>query len=115
VRVHLAAEHAFEFELAYACLESAGVALNIARRGFIIFELGEFEQCARIADSGVGAVELLDLRTQARAFAAELLGAIVRAPNCRVLKLATDLFETFLLAIVLKETPSRRRRAPRDL
>jgi len=69
----------------------------------------------RITDGGIGLVELLQIRGQARAFAAQLLRAIRSAPDRRVLELAIYFLETLLLAIVLKETPSRRRHAPRDL
>jgi hypothetical protein len=115
VQVHLAAEHALEFELAHLRLERAGVAFDVARRGFVVLALGQLEQLARVADGGVGAIELLELRAQARAFAPEFLRPVRCAPDLRVLQFARDFLEPLLLAVVLKETPSRRRRAPRDL
>jgi hypothetical protein len=115
VRIHLSAKHALEFEPAYAGLEPAGVTLEVARRGFIVLALGQLEQLRRIADRRVGAVELVEFLGQARALAPELLGALGRAPDGRMLEFAAYFFESFLLAVVLKETPSRRRHAPRDL
>jgi len=58
---------------------------------------------------------LLEFRAEAHALAPELLGAFRRTPDRRVLEFAAYFFETFFLAIVLKETPSRRRHVPRDL
>jgi hypothetical protein len=115
VRIHLAAEHAGEFELAHLRFQAAGILLDLARCGLIALELGELEQLGGIAQAAAGAVELLELGGQPRALPAELLGTLGRAPDRRILELAIDLFETFLLAIVLKETPSRRSHAPRDL
>jgi len=115
VRIHLPAEHARELELAHLGRKHAGVALDFAGGGFIAFELGELEQLRGVAQPAAGGVELLELRGQACALAAELLGALGIGPDRRLLELTSDLFEPFLLAIVLKETPSRRAHAPRDL
>jgi hypothetical protein len=113
--VHLTAEHALELEPAHTGLDRAGLALDIARGGFIILALGKLEQLGRVTDGGIGLVELLQIRGEARTLAAELLGAIRSAPDRRILELEIYFLETLLLAIVLKETPSRRRHAPRDL
>jgi hypothetical protein len=69
----------------------------------------------RITDGGIGVVQLLQIRGEARTFAAKLLSPVRSAPDRRVLELEIYFLETLLLAIVLKETPSRRRHAPRDL
>jgi hypothetical protein len=69
----------------------------------------------RIAQPAAGSIELLELGRQARAFASQFLGTPGITPDGGFLELAADLFETFLLAVVLKETPSRRSNAPRDL
>jgi hypothetical protein len=115
VRVHLAAEHARELEIAHLRFERSGVALDGARRGLVIVELGELQQLRGIAQPTAGAIELLELGGEACALAPELLGTLGRAPDGRILELAVDFFEPLFLAIVLKETPSRRRHAPRDL
>jgi hypothetical protein len=115
VRIHLPAEHAREFELAYLGLQPFGIALDLTSGGFVALELGELEQLRGIAQPAACAIELLELRGQARALAAEFLGALGIAPDGRIFQLAIDLFEAFLLAIVFKETPSRRSHAPRDL
>jgi hypothetical protein len=115
VRIHLAAEHALEFQASYAGFQCIGFALDVARRGFIVFTLGEFQQFGCVADGGVGAIEFLELCRKPRALLPELLGALGRAPDGRVFEFAAYFFEAFFLAVVLKETPSRRRRVPRDL
>jgi hypothetical protein len=115
VRVHLAAEHALEFQAPYAGFECVGFALDIARRGFIVFAFRELKQLGRVADGGMGAIEFLELCRKPRTLFAELLGTLRRAPDGRVFELAAYFFEAFFLAVVLKETPSRRRHVPRDL
>jgi hypothetical protein len=115
VRIHLPAEHAREFELANFGLQPTRIVLDLAGRGLIAVELGELEQLRSVAQASTGGVELLELRGKTRALAAELLGARGVAPDSRILELEIDLFETFFLAVVLKETPSRRSHAPRDL
>jgi hypothetical protein len=113
--VHLAAKHTLELKPAHAGLERTGFELDIARSGFIVFALGQLEQLRGITDGGIGLVQLLQIRSETRTFAAKLLSAIRGAPDRRLLELAIYFLETLLLAIVLKETPSRRRHAPRDL
>jgi hypothetical protein len=115
VPIHLPAEHAREFELAYLGFEPSGVALDLACGRFIADELGELEQLCGVAQPATGRVELPELRGETCTLAAELLGALGIAPDGRILELEIDLFEAFLLAVVLKETPSRRSHAPRDL
>jgi hypothetical protein len=115
VRVHLAAEHALEFQTPYAGFECVGIALDIVRRGFIILAFGELEQLGRVADGGVRAVQFLELRRQPRALFPELLGTLGRTPDSGVFEFEAYFFEAFFLAVVLKETPSRRRHVPRDL
>ncbi len=43
VRVHLAAEHALELELAHVGFELAGVALDFGGHAFVVLALGEIE------------------------------------------------------------------------
>jgi hypothetical protein len=46
---------------------------------------------------------------------AEFLRTLRLVPDVRVFELAGDFLEPLFLQIVLKETPSRRQHAPRDL
>jgi len=113
--VHLAAEHALELQPPHAGLELGGVAFDVARGGFIVLAFRQIEQLRGIADRGVGAIEFANLACQARTLTAQLLGALGSAPDGRVFQFAAYFLEAFFLAIVLKETPSRRRHVPRVL
>jgi len=105
VRVHLAAEHAPQLEMAHLAFELLCVALDVARRTLIALAGSELEQLAGITDALGGAVDLGDLRAQAGAFAPELLRARGIGPHRCILQLAGHFLEPLLLAVVLKETP----------
>jgi hypothetical protein len=92
VRIHLAAEHALELELAHAGFELPGVAFDVARRGLIVLDLGQLEQLRCIADRRAGAIEFAKFADQARTLAPEFLGTLGGAPDGGVLQLAADLF-----------------------
>jgi hypothetical protein len=90
VRIHLAAEHALEFQAAHVGLERADIALDRAGGRLVALELSELEQLRGIAERGADAVELLELGRQARTLAPQLLGPRGVAPDRRVLELAAD-------------------------
>jgi hypothetical protein len=90
VCIHLAAEHALEFQAAHIRLERPDVTLDGAGGGFIALQLGELEQLRGIAQRRADAVELLELGGQARTLAPQLLGPRGVAPDRRVLELAAD-------------------------
>jgi predicted membrane metal-binding protein len=115
VRVHLAAEHALELEAADLLLQPRGVLLDIARRGFIAFALGQLEQLGGVIDALGGAIDVRQVGREACPFLAELLRAIRLRPDRRILELPSYLLQALFLAIVLKETPEARRYARRGL
>jgi hypothetical protein len=115
VRIHVATEHALEFELANPGLDLAGIERDLARRLLIVLGLGQLQQFTGVARRIQRAVEIGDFGAQPGAFLAQFLGALGLVPDGGVFELARYLFETFLLQVVFKETPSRRRHAPRDL
>jgi hypothetical protein len=92
VRVHLAAEHALQLELAHAAFERRRIALDVARRRLVVLALGELEQLGRIRDGFACAVELVELGAQLRAFAAQLLRLLRLLPDGGVFELAADFF-----------------------
>jgi hypothetical protein len=98
-------KHALELEIAHAPFEARGIALNIGCCGFVLFAFGEIEQLCGIGDGLGGAIELSELAAQLRPLAPQLLGLVGLLPDRGVLQLAIDLFEAFLLGVVLKETP----------
>jgi hypothetical protein len=114
VRIHLAAEHALELEVAHLPFETLRVALDFLRGALVAFGRGELEQLRGISNAAAGAVDLADVARQPGALAPELLGPCRVGPHRRILQLAPDLFEALELAVVLKETPVARSCARRD-
>jgi hypothetical protein len=108
VRVHLAAKHALELEAAHLLFEALRVRLDIACGRLVVFGLGQLQQFAGITDALGGALDGADVGAQARAFAAELLGALRLGPDLRIFQLARYFLEPLVFAIVLKETPVTR-------
>ncbi len=105
VRIHLAVEHALQFELAHAGFEAVGVLLDVGGGGLVVLAFGELEQLGGVGDAFGGAVDLFELSGKLGAFAAELACSIGVLPDGRVFQLAGYFFEPFLLDVVLKETP----------
>jgi hypothetical protein len=60
-------------------------------------------------------IQIGDFAVEPRALLAELLSAFRLVPDGGIGQFEGDLLEALFLQIVFKETPSRRRRAPRDL
>jgi hypothetical protein len=114
VRVHLAGEHALELEFLHVALEPRGVGLDVVDRGCLGLRFGEFEQLERAGDAVADPVEARRQRLELRALLAERLRALGRLPDLGVLQFTTDFGEPLALAVVLKETPLRRRGVPRD-
>jgi hypothetical protein len=115
VRIHFAAKHAFELEASHFAFESLRIAIDVASSGLVILAFRELEEFCGVRNPFGRAVELDSVGGQPRPFASQLLGTLRLRPDGRVLQLASDLFEAFLLEVVLKETPVRSRCAPRDL
>jgi hypothetical protein len=90
-------------------LQPRGILLDVARSGFIALALGQLEQLRGIIDALGGAVDVREVRGEARPLLAELLGALRLRPDRRVLQLESYLLQTLFLAIVFKETPVTRR------
>jgi hypothetical protein len=106
VGVHLTAEHALQLEVPDFAFEGRRVALDVARRGFVVLAFRQLQQLFGAGDAPGSAVELGELGAQARAFAAELLRLVGLVPDRGVFELATDFLEPLFLVVVLKETPS---------
>jgi hypothetical protein len=61
MRIHFAAEHAPQLKAAHLALKAAGVLLDIARGGLILFALGELKNFGSVGDVLRHPVEFLDL------------------------------------------------------
>jgi hypothetical protein len=114
VRVHGPREHALELEALDLALELGRVALDLADRAALAFRLGEVEELERTEDAVADAIEALGDRRELGALAAERLRLLRRVPDLRVFELAAYFREALALAVVLKDTPLRRRGVPRD-
>ena len=108
-------KHALQLEAAYVGFEPLCIGIDIACGGLVTLALGELEEfrCVRYAFGG--ALDIACVGGEPRPLTSQLLRAFGFGPNGRVFQLAPYLFEAFLLEIVLKETPVRRRFAPRGL
>jgi hypothetical protein len=98
-------EHALQFQLAHTGFEAISVFLDSCGGGFVILAFSELEKLGRVGDRLRRAVDFLELGGKLRAFAAERLRLVGVLPDGRVFELASYFFETFLLDVVLKETP----------
>jgi hypothetical protein len=108
VRVHLAREHALEFELLHLGVDAAEVGLDRARGAFVVLGLREVEQLAGLGQSVAQLVEGRDDGVELGALAPEFLRALGLLPDRRVFQLAQDLGQALALALVVKGTPSAR-------
>jgi hypothetical protein len=108
-------KHAFQLETSHVGFESLRVGVDVTRGGFVAFALRELEQLGGVRYALGGAVDLGRVGGQLGAFAPQLLRPLGLRPDGRVFELAADLFQAFFLVVVLKETPVRRRYAPRGL
>jgi len=109
VRVHLAAEHAPELELAHAGFELRNLLLDVADRGGIVLGFGQLQQFGGIRQRRTGGVELFEIGAQPRAFAPQLLRPLGVVPDILLLQFTDDFFQTLFLGVVVKETPEARR------
>jgi hypothetical protein len=96
-------KHALQLETSYVGFESLRIGIDVARRSFVALALRG------------GTVDLDRVGGQLRPFAPQLLRSLGLRPDGRVFQLATNLFQSLFLIVVLKETPVRRRCAPRGL
>jgi hypothetical protein len=107
VRIHLAAKHALEFELAYLRLDLRQLTLDFASSILVILALGELKEFDRVAYRAAGGIDAAKFRSETRSLLAKLLRLVGLLPDGRIFELATYFFETFFLEIVFKETPLR--------
>jgi hypothetical protein len=107
MRVHLAAEHALELELAHLSCDLRQIALHLTGRGLVVLALGEFKEFERVTHRACGGVDAVEFCAETRALFAELLGPLRLLPDGRVFKFPAYFFETFFIEVVFKETPLR--------
>ncbi len=86
----------------------------IGRPGVPLFG-GQIEQLRRIAQRALEPVQSADDLLEPGALLAQILGALRVVPNTGLFELALYFLEPFVSVVVIKDTSSKSRRAPRDL
>ncbi len=104
-RIHLAGEHALEFELLDFRAEILDVVGDGRGRAFVVFADRKIEQIAGLAERIGQRADAADDALEIRALLAELLRALRVVPDVRVFELARDFLEALGLRIEVKDTP----------
>jgi hypothetical protein len=115
VRIHLAGEHALEFELLDLEGQSLGVGLDSLDGMQIRLCRGQIQQLPRIAQGARESIETADDLLELGAFFSQFLRTVRIAPNAGLLELALYFLQPLVLVIVIKDTSSKSRCALRDL
>jgi hypothetical protein len=105
VFVHLAREHAPEFEAGKALLESCKIVLDFGD-GVGVFFLGrELEQVAGVIETRRQVINRRDDVFERRALLAQRLGALGFVPDIRLFEFALNFGQALRLGVVVKDTP----------
>jgi hypothetical protein len=115
VGVHFAGKHSLEFELFHFPLQAADIALDPFGGRGVGLRRRQFQQFGCVAKPARQAVQTAYDLFEFCALAAEFLRAFGVVPDAGLLEFASYFLEAFVLLIVIKDTPSRSRFAPRDL
>ena len=113
--IHLAGEHALEFEALDINVQAVGIRLDIPDRTQIALPRGHLEQLAGVRNAAGQSIEAADDVFQLRPFASEFLRTIGLVPDAGLLQFARDFLQAFVLIVVIKDTPLKSRCAPRVL
>jgi hypothetical protein len=105
VRIHLAAKHALQFELAHLRFELRRFALDVRGGGLVVFCLGELQQFRRIRQRRFCAIQFAQFQRETRAFTPQFLRPARLCPDVRDFQLEIYFLEPFLLVVVFKGTP----------
>ena len=113
--VHLAGEHTLELEQFDLVGQTADIGFDFADGPRVRFLGGEIQKVRRIAQGTLEPVQTPDDLLQLGALLPEFLGALRVVPNPGLFELALYFLQPFVLAVVIKDTSSKSRCAPRDL
>ena len=109
--VHLAGEHAAEFQVGDHALQALQVRFHFRDGGFVALFHRQFKQIAGVTDALTGLVQGGDDVFQLRALLAQGLGPLGLVPDVRQGQFALYFDQSFALLVVVKDTPSAHRRA----
>ena len=85
MRIHLAGEHAHEFEARDPLIQRRHVAFQFGEGGAIILGLDQLQQVRRVGPFLAERIEFADRGLQPRTLAAEFLRAFRLVPDLRIL------------------------------
>jgi hypothetical protein len=105
VRIHLAGEHALEFDLLDVRGESVEVGGNRLGGAVVLLGFGQVEQFAGPGQAVAERANAIDDPVERSAFLAELLRPLRVVPDVWVLELPGYFLETLALGVVVKDTP----------
>jgi hypothetical protein len=115
VRIHLAREHALEFEQFDLDSQTFDIGLDFHARPRISLRGGQLQEFRGIGQGALQAIQAADDLLELGAFLAQFLRAIGVAPDARLLQLALYFLQPLVFIVVIKDTSSKSRCAPRDL
>jgi len=104
-----------EFELLDHFGEPGDVGLDFIGGALIGLLRHQLQQLCGVAQAAGEAVEIADDLLQLGALATERFSALRIVPDAGLLEFARYFLETFVFVVVIKDTSSRNRCAPRDL
>ena len=105
VGVHLAIEHAAEFELLEDTGKLGDLAFEVFQGCFVIFLAGQLDQILRIGASALEAVDGADYVLEGRALAAQRLGPLRVIPDAGLGQFKFYFRKAFPSLIDVKDTP----------
>lgn len=94
-----------QLQRAHLRLQLRGLALEITKGGRVVLGLGQVQQLRSVVQRGDGGIEARQLLLEPGAFLAQRLRLLGIVPDVRDFEFAGYFLETFLLAVVVKETP----------
>jgi hypothetical protein len=115
VRIHLAGEHALEFQLLDFEGQSLGVGLDSLDGVRIRLGRGQIQQLGGIGQGAFEPIESADDLLELGSLLSQFLRAVRDVPNTGLLELALYFLQPLVLIVVIKDTSSKSRCALRDL
>jgi len=115
VRVHLAGKHALEFQLFDLGGQTIDVRLDFFDCRGIRLGNGQFQEFRGVAQCALQTVEAADDLLELGPLLSQFLGAVPACPRFRVARVLALLPAALVFVVVIKDTSSKSRRAPRDL
>jgi len=115
VRIHLAGKHALELEPFDFAGQRRCVRLDLLKQAFVAFLRGQLHNLAGIAQAARQPVQTGDDLLEFRALPAQFLRALGVVPDSGLLEFAGYFLQALALVVVIKDTSSKSRYAPRDL